>query len=103
MEYVQVLQGFFSAIRDDPRIGTNHISLYTALFQMWSKQGFRCPLQVFSKELRPFCKIYGSATYHKSIRELHKYGYIWYKPSFNHFEGSFVFFTNGGKKKSLQL
>ena len=92
MEYVHILQDFFAAIRDDPRIGTTHISLYTALFQMWSKQEFRCPMRVFSKELMPFCKIYGAATYHRSMHELHEYGYINYVPSFDHGIGSSVFF-----------
>lgn len=91
MEHVHVLHDFFSAIRDDPRIGTTHISLYTALFQMWSRQKFQHPIRVFSKELMPFCKIYGKATYHRSIRELHDYGYILYEPSFNHALGSCVF------------
>ena len=91
MEYVHVLQEFFAAIQEDPRIGTNHISLYTALFQQWSKQEFRCPIRVFSKELMPLCKIYGSATYYRSIRELHRYGYIKYVPCYNHLVGSYVF------------
>jgi hypothetical protein len=35
-------------------------------------------------------KISGVATYHKAIRELDEYGYIDYKPSYNHNKGSLI-------------
>jgi hypothetical protein len=99
MKHVHLLQEFFAAIRDDPRIGTSHISLYAALFQLWSRQNFRYPMRVFSKELMPLCKIYGTATFHKSIRELHEYGYIRYVPSFDPLVGSSVFL--GAERNSM--
>ena len=86
-----VLNKFLQAVKQDPRVGTGHISLYVSLVCLWCDNNFEEPLSVFSHELMPICKIAGSATYHRSIRELHEYGYIRYVPSYNHFLGSLVY------------
>jgi hypothetical protein len=39
------------------------------------------------------CKISASSTYHKTIRELHEFGYIEYRPSFNHNKRSLIRLT----------
>ena len=90
MHQLQAIQGFFSAIADDPRINTTHISLYMALLKIWGERQFQNPFRVFSYEVMPVCKISGIATYHKSIRELHQYGYIRYVPSYYRLTGSMV-------------
>ena len=82
---------FFVAIRDDSRIGPVHISLFMAIVQHWNKNNCNDPICVFGKELMELAKISGVATYHKSIKELHEYGYIIYEPSFNQFCGSFIY------------
>ncbi len=94
MHQLQPVDDFFSAIADDPRISTTHISLYMALLKLWGEQGFQNPIRVFSYEVMPLCKISGIATYHKSIRELHQYGYIQYAPSYYRLSRSFVFMIN---------
>jgi hypothetical protein len=82
---------FIEVVKDDARINAYHISLYAALILHWSQRGFENPMQVFSREVMPFCKISGTATYHRSIRDLCDFGYIKYVPSFNHFLGSLVY------------
>jgi hypothetical protein len=89
---VTALLDFFAAIGSDPRITALHISLYTALLHHWQSQGLETPLTAFSRQVMPLCKISGSSTYHRTIRELHQYGYISYVPSYNHFLGSLVYF-----------
>jgi hypothetical protein len=89
----QPLSDFFTSIKEDQRIGPYHISLYTALLKCWQERAFEQPLSVFSKEVMPLCMIAGSNTYHRTIRELHAYGYIRYIPSYNHFLGSLVYFN----------
>jgi len=91
MYQLQPVADFFSAIADDPRINTAHISLYMALLKLWGEQGFENPIRVFSYEIMPLCKISGIATYHKSIRQLHLYGYIRYEPSYNRKRGSKIY------------
>lgn len=82
---------FMEMIQEDVRINPAHISLYAALVHCCRKKQYQHPLTVFSYEIMPLCKISGTATYHRSIRELHQYGYIRYVPSYNHFLGSLVY------------
>lgn len=93
-EIVQLLTDFMQKARDDPRIGLAHISLYSALLCQWHAKNAEVPLYIFSYELMPLCKLAGPATYHRSIRQLHEYGYIKYVPSNNHYLGSLVYMRN---------
>lgn len=90
MSATGLLIDFMNRAREDARIGPMHISLYAALVTLWHKKGCTHPFPVFSHEVMPVCKICGPATYHRSIRQLHEYGYIKYLPSYNHFLGSLV-------------
>lgn len=92
-DIAELLNAFMEAVREDPRIGTSHISLYVTLVSCWHEKHFEYPLSVFARELMPLCKISGTGTYHRCIRELHEYGYISYQPSYNHFLGSLVYFN----------
>jgi len=89
---LELLKKFFETIKSDPRIGPGHISLYFALYLKWIENKCENPIYVFRNELKPFCKISGLATYHRSIKQLHEYGYIRYVPSFNRCLGSLVYF-----------
>ena len=88
-----LLVDFFSAIETDPRVNSRHISLYVSLFQFWVKNGANNPLQLFGKEVMGICKISASSTYHKTLRDLHAFGYIEYEPSFNHSKASIICLT----------
>ena len=78
-----VLQRFFTTIREDNRIGTAHISLYMALFELWGQNGFEGPVTITRKSVMETAKICGLATYHRCIKDLHNYGYIQYEPSYH--------------------
>lgn len=84
------IMNFFSAIQEDNRISPVHISLFMAIVQHWNNNNCISPFCVFSKDLMQLAKISGVATYHRSIKELHEYGYIQYQPSYNHFIGSSI-------------
>jgi hypothetical protein len=86
----ELITNFMVKVKEDPRIGPMHISLYTALLSLWLQRNCIHPLSVFSHDVMPVCKISGPATYHRSIRQLHEYGYIKYVPSYNHYLGSLV-------------
>ena len=94
---IDLLSSFLATAKEDPRINTAHISLYVSLIYLWQQTRYQNPVALFRRDLIPLCKISGSATYHKSIRDLHRFGYIEYIPSFNRFEGSLVCFLNGKK------
>ena len=88
-----LLVDFFKAIEDDPRVNSRHVSLYVSLFQFWITKDAANPLELFSSEVMGLCKISASSTYHKTIRELHEFGYINYYPSFNHNKKSLICLT----------
>jgi len=91
MTQLNSLSAFFKAIANDPRVRASHISLYCALLQNCSEQACDMSISVMSTEIMKVAKISGVATYHKCIQDLHKYGYIQYKPSFNHRRKSKVY------------
>lgn len=82
---------FFSAIKQDSRINSKHISLFMAIVQYWEINSFQTPICVFSRELMKLAKISSVTTYHRSIRELHQYGYLRYEPSFKRSTGSLIY------------
>ena len=98
---IDVLGSFLATAKEDPRINTAHISLYVSLIYCWQQKQCKNPVSLFRHDLIPLCKISGSATYHKSIRDLHRFGYIEYIPSFNRFEGSLVYFITNKKASTV--
>jgi hypothetical protein len=90
MNYIRHLSAFFDRIAVDERIHPTHISLYMALFQFWNLNRFQNPISISRSEMMVVSKIQAKATYHKVIKELHEFGFIVYKPSYNPFKGSEV-------------
>jgi len=90
MNYIRHLNSFFDRIATDNRIHPTHISLYMALFQFWNLSRFQNPISVSRSELMSVSKINAKATYHKVMKELHQFGYVIYRPSYNPFRGSEV-------------
>ncbi len=78
-------------VKEDPRIGPSHISLYLAIVNCCSEQDLQLPVSVFSKNLMKQAKISATGTYHRCMRDLMDSGYINYIPSYNPVLGSLVF------------
>ena len=91
MEPIKPLSDFFAAIKKDGRIGITHIGIYAALLQHWQENDCANPLCAYSHEIMRIAKISGSNTYHKSVRDLHAFGYIRYEPSFKRNQRSKVY------------
>jgi hypothetical protein len=91
MERIKPLSDFFAAIEKDARISITHIGIYAALLQFWQKTGCPEPLRAYSYEIMPIAKISAPATYHKTVKELHDFGYIRYEPSFKRNQPSKVY------------
>ena len=87
----KLMGAFFEAIQENNRIGPVHVSLYMALLYERARQGFADPFHIFSHTLMPMAKISGSATYYRTIRDLHRFGFIRYMPSHNYMIGSEVY------------
>lgn len=91
-EGLELMNNFLKLAKEDPRISSSHINLYVSLVYHRKKMDFKSSVSFFRRELIPLCKISGSATFHRSIKELHEYGYIKYTPSYSHLIPSKVFF-----------
>ncbi len=89
---------FMEQIKDDPRIGPLHISLYMALVYSWQLQGGEGPVSFKARELLPMAKV-AAPPFHRCIRQLHSYGYIVYEPSLSPRVKSRVWLV-GGKDMS---
>jgi len=83
MTEVKEITSFFAAIKNDPRIGATHISLYMALFQFYNLNRLTNPIAITRTSVMEVAKIRGLATYHKCMRDLVECGYIEYYPSFD--------------------
>ena len=83
MNEVKEITSFFSAIKEDPRIGATHISLYMALFQFYNINRLTNPIAITRTSVMEVAKIRGLATYHKCMRDLVECGYIEYEPSYD--------------------
>ncbi len=83
MGELKELTCFYSAVREDHRIGTSHISLYMALFQFYNLNQFQNPINITRAAVMEVAKISGLATYHRCMKDLEEFGYIKYQPSYN--------------------
>ena len=90
VNYIHHMNNWFAKVQADQRLNPSHISLYLALFQKWNTIRFENPLSVNREEMMKLSKIGSANTYTKCIKELDRWGYIQYTPSFNPFRGSLV-------------
>ena len=89
MNYIRHLSAFFFRhTKRDARLNANHISLYLALFQYWNINRFQNPFKISREEIMGICGIGSKNTYHKCLKELHLFGYIYYQPSLSKFQKS---------------
>lgn len=92
MESLKLLSAFFELIEKDFRIGSTHIAIFAALVQFWIQKGKVNPIQAYSIEIQNIAKIMSPKTYHKCMRELHEYGYLFYVPTKNKNRRSSIYF-----------
>lgn len=87
------LSAFYEKILADARIGTTHISLFMAFYQLWNLGGRRSPVLIKRRQVMELAKISSSATYHKCLKHLVQYGYVHYFPCSNPANKSEIYFT----------
>lgn len=95
-----------SLFAQDKRLTPFHISLYYALFFEWNENRFQNPFYIQRNEMMNASKIGSANTYTKCLKELHKFGYIEYLPSYNPNKGSTInlyTFDNGTDKGGVNV
>ena len=89
MNYIRHLSAFFFRhTKRDTWLNANHISLYLALFQYWNLNRFQNPFPISRVEVMAISGIGSKNTYHKCLKELHQFGYIYYRASLSKFQKS---------------
>jgi replication initiation and membrane attachment protein DnaB len=83
MEVFPPLTNFYTAIAEDPRIGTSHVSTYLALLQQWNVKGSVNPFQIERTTIMKIAKINARQTYNRCMKDLQAFGYLVYTPSVN--------------------
>lgn len=94
MNYILHLNKAFEKICEDERLTPFHVSLYFGLFQYWNMARFRNPISISRDELMRASKIGSVNTYIRCMKELDKWQYIKYIPSYNPQKGSQVYLYN---------
>ena len=97
------LRSFYEKAVADKKLNPSHVSVYMALFQLWSENQYRNPISIERKEIMKLSRIKALATYHKCLKNLNDAGYIKYHPSFHPYKGSHVIIMKLTKKKSIPL
>lgn len=87
-----MLCDFFDVIKDDPRIGMGHVSLYAALLAHCIKSSGQNPVAVSRQKIMRSAKLYSRHTYNQIINDLRAFGYIRYVPAQNIHVHSLVYF-----------
>jgi hypothetical protein len=80
----------------DERITAFHISLFTALLYIHEESGRENPIRITRRKVMHISHLYSLATYHKYMKELVRFGYIRYFPSYHPIFGSLVYFNFHG-------
>jgi hypothetical protein len=90
MNHQKQLTAFFQLTLHNPHLFPSHISLYTVLFQLWSRNRFQNPVGIIREDVIQLSKINSKATYHKCMRDLQDLNFITYHPSFSQYHSSTV-------------
>jgi len=88
MNYIKHLNGVFQQFSKDSKLNPTHISLYMALFQFWNINRFPDIFYINREEVMNMAKIGSKATYHRCLKNMDSWKYIYYYPSHNPFKGS---------------
>lgn len=78
-----LLYNFYTSVVQEATVGSSHISLYMALYLLWSRNNCASPILIKRHEVMRLAKIGSSATYHKCLKVLIEIGCVVYQPSSN--------------------
>ena len=92
MDQDGILAAFLEAAPMDKRLIPSHIALFTAIFHLLKKTGSCTTVKITRQEVMQLAKISSISTYHKRINDLMSFQYLDYRPSYDHYKGSFVIF-----------
>lgn len=84
------MASFYYALLADDRLRPQHVCLYLAILWMGKDAVTSGTVTISRKELMQISRLTSKATYHHCIRDLERFGYIRYMPTYNSYLGSKV-------------
>lgn len=81
MNYISHLNHWFEMIRVHQEVKPTHITIYFILFQLWNTNRFSVEFSINRHEMINLSKLGSTSTYSKCMADLHRWGWINYKPS----------------------
>lgn len=96
MELKQIMESL-TALGRDKRVSVWHVGIYAAILQLFYKGNLHNPVSITRRKIMQIAHIGSIATYHKCLKELERYGYITYVPSFHPRIGSKIFLATDNK------
>ena len=107
VNYITQLNQALEHFNNDPRIKQGHITLYLAFFHIWNREFFKNTININSESTMERAKIKSKTTYHNILRDLHKWGYLQYYPSYDPRRGSVIrmaiFYTQPRQKLAKRV
>lgn len=77
------LMNYLSAYMNDPNLNVWHLMILTAILSLGYRQKEWSRIKVSRSSIMMLSHIKTLPTYHKYFKELQKFGYVTYKPSFH--------------------
>jgi hypothetical protein len=81
---------FSQVLQRDNRLRPQHVALYIAILVVGAADSRSNVVKVTRADLMSRARISSKATYHRCIRDLEKFGYINYHPTFNSLVGTSI-------------
>jgi hypothetical protein len=83
MDIGKQLTTFLQLASKNKRFHQSHFSLYSAILMCYTKGLCQNPFRISRRELMKHSAIHSFATYHKCMKDLVIYGYVYYQPSYH--------------------
>ncbi|WP_423738040.1 hypothetical protein [Chitinophaga caseinilytica] len=81
INYIHQLSCFFFRLERHSSMRPSHVSLYLALFRQWNSLKFCVTMTVSRLQLMLVSKIGSKDCYHRTLKELHAWGFLEYHPA----------------------
>jgi len=95
------LTNFYQRAQKDQRLLPSHLAVFTAICMLSEVNVDDNGIRITRKKVMKLAKIRSKSTYHRCINELVKFEYMIYKPSYDHYIGTYISFPTTSVKSQI--
>jgi DNA-binding MarR family transcriptional regulator len=89
-EQATLVMRYVSLMSRDHKIKVTHMAMIIAIIQIGGISGLSRVVKISRKKVMEASHIKSTATYHKHLKDLEKFGYVKYEPSYHPLYGSSI-------------